>query len=724
MYSLLFILVAFFGLAASSFPEICWAWWPLICGLALVFCGWSGLEVRRELSPRALALLGILSVGSLLVGRYDHLMRWTQSRWAQWTDRARLDGNPAHFPTRLWQGRPQRVFFRGKPPRSAHWQGQSVQLPVVACGPSLYYIDIEPEFEQSKAVLDLDGAALSFEVVPAVTSPGPLVADSKQGLAAAVSTATDECIVIDRTGKVRTLSTDDGPSSCLVLPGGLIAVGHCYEPTVAIYQAADDKEKVLLQAPGTVSALALSPDATLLAALWENSKECGVVFFRTKDWSNSGECRLPSAGEYLCFGPDNRQVVVASRRSRTLLKVVDKGGWAVSGEPLNLARPATGLVRSADGSKVYFTATAADLVPGDQGGNHFIRESLCTLDLKAWKVTHSLLLEDRTANQDSAGDIDSGCGACGLSLDSRGRVLLAFSGTHEVGRISLPTGDSQRTKLALGQLYCPNSFVELSPGLFLAAFPAQSEVVFLKPTLKEKDWVVQARVWLGKTDEQLEKIDKLAWYRRQGEIGFFESARAGVSCQSCHTKADSDYAKHEIGSGIQFGTLSCLGVAGTGPYLRNGGYPSLSDLHTTSIDVYRGFLREADVPRPEALKVYLQSLALPPNPRVLEGQDQEALKRGYQVFQKAHCAECHTPPAFTNLGRVESSTLFPSYPGPEALDVPSLRGVWRSAPYLHDNRAESLRAVLVRENPDNAHGSTKDLSEQELNDLISFLESL
>lgn len=724
MYSLLFILIAVFGLAASAFPEVSWGWWPFICGLALVICGWVSLEVRREFSSRALLLLGILSVGSLLPGRYDHLMRWTQSRWDQWTDRARLEGNLAHFPSRLWQGRPQRVFFEGKPPRSARWQGQTVQLPVVACGPTLFYIDLEPEIEQSTAVLDIDGSALSFEVIPAVTSPGPLVADSEQGLAAAVSTATDECIVIDRMGKVHTLSTNDGPSSCQVLPGGMIAVGHCYEPTVAIYQADNDKEKAVLQAPGLVSALALSPDKALLAALWENSKECGVVFYGTRDWTKAGECRLSSPGEYLCFGPDSRQLVVASRRSRSFVKVVNKGGWAATGDPVNLARPATGMVRSADGSKVYFTATAADLVPGDQGGNHYIRESLCTLDLKAWKVTHSLLLEDRTARQDSPGDIDSGCGACGLSLDSEGRVLMAFSGTHEIARINLPAGDSTRTNLAAGQLYCPNSFVELAPGLFLAAFPAQGELVFLKPTLKEKDWVVQARVWLGKTDEQLEKSDQLAWYRRQGQIGFFESARAGVSCQSCHTKADSDYAKHEIGSGIQFGTLSCLGVAGTGPYLRNGGYPSLADLHTTSVDVYRGFLREAAVPRAKALKVYLQSLELPANPRIFEEEDLEKLKRGYQVFQKAHCAECHAPPAFTNLGLVEGSTLFPSYPGPEALDVPSLRGVWRSAPYLHDNRADTLKAVLVRENPDNAHGSTKDLSEQELTDLIFFLESL
>ncbi|MCA9796914.1 MAG: hypothetical protein KC910_34125, partial [Candidatus Eremiobacteraeota bacterium] len=60
----------------------------------------------------------------------------------------------------------------------------------------------------------------------------------------------------------------------------------------------------------------------------------------------------------------------------------------------------------------------------------------------------------------------------------------------------------------------------------------------------------------------------------------------------------------------------------------------------------------------------------------------------------------------------------------EMLDVPSLLGLWRSAPYLHDNRAASLEEVLGEYNPVDGHGHTRDLSQSERADLITFLESL
>ena len=170
--------------------------------------------------------------------------------------------------------------------------------------------------------------------------------------------------------------------------------------------------------------------------------------------------------------------------------------------------------------------------------------------------------------------------------------------------------------------------------------------------------------------------------------------------------------------------MSCLGVAGTGPYLRNGGYPGLSDLHSTSEELYRGYLREAPVDRRKALKAYLESLPGVVNPRWGAEADLERLRRGEGVFRKSKCRECHAYPAFTNLSLVQSASLFPGGTQEELLDVPSLLGVWRSAPFLHDNRAADLRAVIEDENPDDIHGHTKDLTENEKSDLIYFLESL
>ena len=59
-----------------------------------------------------------------------------------------------------------------------------------------------------------------------------------------------------------------------------------------------------------------------------------------------------------------------------------------------------------------------------------------------------------------------------------------------------------------------------------------------------------------------------------------------------------------------------------------------------------------------------------------------------------------------------------------AFDTPSLRGIWHTAPYLHDGRAPTLRDVLVTHNPTDTHGHTSHLSESELQDLVAFLRSV
>jgi hypothetical protein len=58
------------------------------------------------------------------------------------------------------------------------------------------------------------------------------------------------------------------------------------------------------------------------------------------------------------------------------------------------------------------------------------------------------------------------------------------------------------------------------------------------------------------------------------------------------------------------------------------------------------------------------------------------------------------------------------------LDTPSLRGLHASAPYLHDGSAPNLETVLIDANPDDLHGSTSDLDEANIADLLEYLLSL
>ncbi len=58
------------------------------------------------------------------------------------------------------------------------------------------------------------------------------------------------------------------------------------------------------------------------------------------------------------------------------------------------------------------------------------------------------------------------------------------------------------------------------------------------------------------------------------------------------------------------------------------------------------------------------------------------------------------------------------------LDTPSLLGLWRTPPYLHDGSAPDLEAVLLERNPNDLHGVTSTLTAVERAALIAYLLSL
>src|SRR5207248_3175811 len=108
-------------------------------------------------------------------------------------------------------------------------------------------------------------------------------------------------------------------------------------------------------------------------------------------------------------------------------------------------------------------------------------------------------------------------------------------------------------------------------------------------------------------------------------------------------------------------------------------------------------------------------------------------QRGAAAFVKAGCADCHKDQAFTdnsihNVGTLiekdrleilsdgieDSSAMFPQL---QAVNTPSLLGLARSAPYLHDGSVATLRGrIMQARNPKHDgtdHGDTSVLSNSE-----------
>ncbi len=91
-----------------------------------------------------------------------------------------------------------------------------------------------------------------------------------------------------------------------------------------------------------------------------------------------------------------------------------------------------------------------------------------------------------------------------------------------------------------------------------------------------------------------------------------------------------------------------------------------------------------------------------------------------RLFEQAGCSHCHDGPHYTTLGKHNVGTAAEDDDRTE-FDTPTLIEVWRTAPYLHDGRAVTVKEVITTFNPDNKHGRTSDLSGIEIDDLVEYV---
>ena len=112
-------------------------------------------------------------------------------------------------------------------------------------------------------------------------------------------------------------------------------------------------------------------------------------------------------------------------------------------------------------------------------------------------------------------------------------------------------------------------------------------------------------------------------------------------------------------------------------------------------------------------------------PHLVDGKLSEAAERGKELFssERVGCHRCHPAPLFTDLKSHNVGTRNASDRG-DIFDSPTLIEAWRTAPYLHGGRYTSIRELLV-EGRHGLRGSRhRDLTDQELADLVEFVLSL
>ncbi len=217
---------------------------------------------------------------------------------------------------------------------------------------------------------------------------------------------------------------------------------------------------------------------------------------------------------------------------------------------------------------------------------------------------------------------------------------------------------------------------------------------------------------------------------RRGEMVFHDATKAfqrWYSCATCHPnegRVDAlswDFLRDGIGNPKD--TINLVYLDRTPPLNRRATRKTARECARTGLtDGHMLVPTSQDV---DDVLAYLVALRPEPSPYLTaDGKLSKEAVRGKAIFEgKAECAQCHRGPYHTDLKMHDVGTRTQT-DSDGRYDTPGLIELYRTAPYLHDGRAHTLRDVLTTDNPDDLHGKTSELSASELNDLTAFLRSL
>jgi len=208
------------------------------------------------------------------------------------------------------------------------------------------------------------------------------------------------------------------------------------------------------------------------------------------------------------------------------------------------------------------------------------------------------------------------------------------------------------------------------------------------------------------------------------------ASNVGAACATCHPGGRDDGHVWGFPDGPrQTPTLAGRMITRTGPFHWSGEFPSLRDFLDVTVRQRMGG-GVVDAQMAGQLASFLDSMPTPDNPYKREAMT-DAQIRGSQAFLKAACNECHAGEALTNNTQANVGTFVVDGSNPDndvvrqrGLNTPSLLGLARSAPYLHDGSAMTLKERLLQTRNSDTHGKTSRLSDTELDDLVEFLRVL
>ncbi len=209
------------------------------------------------------------------------------------------------------------------------------------------------------------------------------------------------------------------------------------------------------------------------------------------------------------------------------------------------------------------------------------------------------------------------------------------------------------------------------------------------------------------------------------------SAAGRFACATCHLDGQEDHTVWFIAEGPRQTPALAGRLHDTAPYNWLGTKFKLTDnvINTTARMGGTGLLPN----ELEGLAAFLlQGLEPPPNPNLDPGGLTAQQLEGKAIFHdpKVECATCHMPGPGTDGAQHDVGTATEvekkvaaakGEPAP-TYNTPSLRGLFYTAPYLHDGSAPTLHDALKK--TATTMGHTDHLTPKQLDALVAYLKTL
>ncbi len=580
-------------------------------------------------------------------------------------------------------------------------------------------------------------------------APLSVVSDSAGKTLYVAEFAANAVAVVDaESGKVsKTIPVPGGPGSLALSPDGKTLYVTETVPAGRLHALDLEAKTVSFSVPAghTPTALVLSPDGQTAYVCNRFTNDISVVdLAQKKETARISVLREPVAA---ALTPDGQQLYIANHLPAgssdgdyvsASVSVIDTARRVVTGEIRlpNGCSSLRGMTCSPDGAYVYVTHLLSRYqLPTTQLERGWMNtNAISVIDVAKGALVNSVLLDD----------VDLGAAnPWGVACSADGKHLcVAHAGSHEVSVIDRLALHEKLNKVAAGEAVSevsqtpadvPNDLAFLvkirqrvalqgngprgiaiaGNTLFAAEYFSDSlGVINLAeiPRLKAKE------IALGGAKEMP--------MVRRGEMLFNDAQlcfQHWQSCASCHPDARADGLNWDLmndGIGNPKNTKSMLLSHQTPPVMSHGVRDSAEKAVRSGIK----FIQFAVRPEEDAAAIdeYLKALKPVPSPRLVEGKPSEAAERGAKVFEQAGCAVCHPAPLYTDLKEYDVGTA-KGLDQEKPFDTPTLVEIWRTAPYLYDGRAATIRDVLTVCNPNDKHGATSTLNSEQLNDLIEYV---